>query len=297
MAKQSFSSQLNDPLSGAEDSQDSENSQDSQSIDFELTAVFLLHKSSWSKAKRCCICNSRLAKVVGKRKHHCRMCGNTVCKEHSKGKKVIEGTTIAVRVCDNCNKSLANREFNSVLMQDISQLQSELTLSAQHLQSQQAEIVHAQKETEKLEEELEHTQKAASESKKGLEARVRDEGERMVKNLQVAETLRGAVRDSNVSSELIQSKFSKYSSEVHSLTSDLAHLTEQLKELHSRVERGTRSMQSRIHIAEITKVMCGDCTTKLYHMSFAESRVGGQPRKKRSSGMEGGACGQGCAVM
>ena len=259
-----------------------------------------LHKAAWSTIKRCWICDKHLTKLKGRRRHHCRYCGNTVCREHASTKLVLDGLTKAVRICDNCNKKLINTKHNTMLLAELNQLSISQSMAVKTINEQEHLQAELMKDVERLKFELSGAEAAAKESKAGLENRVTDESARNLKNVETRDSLTTAVEDSKTALEIAQERFDKKLIDVTTAKNENAHLLEQTQALAKNVEVGVKSMQDRVHIAQVTKIMCEVCRTKLYNMSFTEPSTEGsqQIQRDRSKSMvERKACAGDCEVM
>lgn len=258
------------------------------------------NSSTWDHTKRCFICDKLLTKLIGRRRHHCRWCGNTVCKKHARTRRQVEGQSKALRICDLCNKRLVNQSHNAVLLDEKAALRMRLATLAKEIHEKQLMETDVTKDVERLRFDLTAQESAAKDAKKQLEMRIKDEGSRVVSNQSLYTSLDSAVQEATNSLSLTQDRLNKKQSEVATNRSEVAHLQEQQKVLSSDVETGVKNMQERVHIAQIAKFMCEPCRTRLYNSSFTEESLT-RPReeqKPRSQSMvERKACAGQCGVM
>uniref|UniRef100_A0A7S1A1Y3 FYVE-type domain-containing protein n=1 Tax=Noctiluca scintillans TaxID=2966 RepID=A0A7S1A1Y3_NOCSC len=68
-------------------------------VDFEEPA-------NWAELTCCAICDTNLGKRRLKPRHHCRVCGNTVCDKCSKSSVTLDGKVGLQRACNHCAGSL-----------------------------------------------------------------------------------------------------------------------------------------------------------------------------------------------
>ena len=57
-------------------------------------------QATWEESDRCFICQKEFTFFF--RRHHCRSCGHSVCREHSQHKQTSFGYTSPKRSCDTC---------------------------------------------------------------------------------------------------------------------------------------------------------------------------------------------------
>lgn len=62
--------------------------------------------ANWAELTCCAICDTNLGKRRLKPRHHCRVCGNTVCDKCSKSSVTLEGKVGLQRACNHCAGSL-----------------------------------------------------------------------------------------------------------------------------------------------------------------------------------------------
>lgn len=263
----------------------------------DITAPYQ-HHSTWDRTKRCWICDKHLTKLLGRRRHHCRWCGRTVCKKHALNRRQQEGQTKPLRICDVCHKDLVNQSHNAGLLNEMASIRVQLDLASKAIHERKSLATELGKDVERLKYELNSQETAAKESKSQLEVRLKDEVARLISNQARYTALESAVEESAESLTLTRDRLSKKQSEALTSRSEVAHLQEQQRVLGTDVERGIKNMQERVHIAQIAKLMCEPCRAKLYNSSFSEpSTEGTQAQRVRSqSVVERKACAGDCQL-
>lgn len=285
-------SPYNSQYSGSQDS----SSQESNST--EDSPAPCQHRSTWTRTKRCWICDKHLTKLLGRRRHHCRWCGRTVCKKHALNRRLPEGQTKSLRICDVCHKVLVNQSHNAGLLSEMAALRAEFDQTAKAIYERKLQVAELGKDVERLKFDLSSKEIAAKDSKAHLEGRLKDEVARLLSNQARYSSLEAAVQDTADSLTLSQQRLATKQVEAATCRSDVAHLLEQQRIMRIDVEKGVKSMQERVHIAQITKLLCELCRTRLYNSTLSEpSNEASQAQRVRSQSMVDRKVCADCALM
>lgn len=193
---------------------------------------------------------------------------------------------------------MVNQSHNAGLLNEMAAVRAQLDLASKAIHERKLLATELSKDVERLRYELNAQENAAKESKTQLETRLKDEVSRLVSNQARYSSLESAVQESANSLSMTQDRLAKKQSETLTSRSEVAHLQEQQRILGSEVETGVKNMQERVHIAQIAKLMCEPCRTKLYNSSFSEpSTEGTQAQRVRSqSVVERKACAGDCQL-
>jgi len=276
-------------------SQDDSSSQESYSP--EDSPAPCQHRSTWSRTKRCWICDKHLTKLLGRRRHHCRWCGRTVCKKHALNKRELEGQSKSLRICNVCHKDLVNQSHNAGLLSELAALRTQFDQTAKTVHERKLQVAELGKDVERLKFDLTSKETAAKDSKTQLENRLKEEVARLLSNQARYFSLEAAVQETADSLTLSQKRLSAKQVEAATCRSDVAHLQEQQRVMRTDVEIGVKNMQERVHIAQITKLLCEPCRTRLCNSSLSEpSNEGSQARVQSQSMVDRNACAS-CALM
>ena len=75
---------------------------------------------NWKESSKCSICNKKFGWFTDRR-HHCRKCGESVCNNHSKSRKYVNGyikKKNGHRICNKCVNENENENENETEMND-----------------------------------------------------------------------------------------------------------------------------------------------------------------------------------
>jgi hypothetical protein len=134
---------------------------------------------------KCYICDTSFT-FLGSRWKVCHFCKQSVCDDHSRGKKDNE------RVCDTCSRQIAKRDLKASDENDqISKLRLRIELEMKAREERRLESQRKEAEIARLKEALSLSNAEYDAAQRDLESKLEQEIQRNAKHQQIADKLQG----------------------------------------------------------------------------------------------------------
>lgn len=80
--------------------------------------------TDWKQDDKCFVCKKNFGLAT---RHHCRQCGNSVCKKHSI-KKSQEKSQEKIRICDNCDIEAIKSQIRAEIREEIEKIKDNIDI-------------------------------------------------------------------------------------------------------------------------------------------------------------------------
>ena len=225
----------------------------------------------WAKSKQCHICNKPLGKLHGSLRHHCRFCGETVCKYHSQHSQAHPLTAESVRCCDSCYKSLVCSSLKADIAQYIAEVKGRIA-------EVNGDLVRVAKDTERKDVAVRAMGVEVQRKRQGLEESRAIYEERIDAVRGTGEKLKAITANNRenctYSTELLQKVREKHA-EKHAdyteLLSEVANLRSDIEAEQRQVTHQHKLLRGRIPMTLVGKILGTCCQPKYFGVSFSST--------------------------
>ncbi|CAG9335036.1 unnamed protein product [Blepharisma stoltei] len=214
----------------------------------------------WKHDNKCYICNKKFNLTT--RRHHCRYCGNSICKDHSL-KRLSDEDQKETRICVNCDRELIKNEIQEEIQAEIAKLQ----LEAQQGRDTNEKLYKEQSEknarVNELEEELTRAERIQRSKEQELQNKLQEEQTKGEKAREKVDELRKALEESHNSERDINDKCNEAENTLEKLKTEEETLKDRKNELTQQIEDLNKRLKGSLPLDQVRNVLCQRCVGRL----------------------------------
>ena len=251
-------SNLKDSVSSAGSFNSSLNSSTSS---FSKLGSIINADDDFKENKKCHICEKKFTFTF--RRHHCRMCKESVCDEHSVIRFVREGKTKKLRVCDKCDRKHIKELLQEDILNEINNLQQQIRTAVELNANLYKEKFERTSRIHNLEMKLNQSEKEMKKAEEEMENRLKEEMELNVKAKGRIDDFMCRLKDMQESEAEINEKLSNENLKLIKLKAEKEGLERRKTELDKQKADLDSKLKDTYQIDVLMKTCCEDCKRKL----------------------------------
>mmetsp|Transcript_11469 Transcript_11469/g.22521 ORF Transcript_11469/g.22521 Transcript_11469/m.22521 type:complete len:292 (+) Transcript_11469:1156-2031(+) len=202
---------------------------------------------------KCYLCDTSFT-FLGSRRRVCHFCKQSVCDEHSRGKKENE------RVCDACSRQMARRDLKSSDEHDqIHKLKLQIELEIKAREERRLENQRKEAEIAKLKLAISNSNGEFEVAQQELEAKIEQEVQRVQKHQQIVSNLQQALDDVKSSKRLVESKLAEIEIQIDTVKTETNVLETRKREVEAAIADKTTEIKNSIPFYQLKTLICRSC--------------------------------------
>lgn len=202
---------------------------------------------------KCYLCDTSFA-FLGTRRKVCHFCKQSVCDEHSRGKKDNE------RVCDACSRHLSRRDIKSTDEHDpVQMLKMQIELETKAREERKLENQRKENEIAKLKLIISNSNGEYESAKQDLEAKIEQEVQRVQKHQQIVANLQQALDDVRSSKRQVDTKIAEIEIQIDAIKGETSILETRKREVEAAIAEKTTEVKASIPFYQLKTLICRSC--------------------------------------
>lgn len=209
----------------------------------------------WKQDNKCHICMKKFG--LGAR-HHCRYCGNSVCKLHSIVKNLNE-TQEKTRICDVCDVELIKSKIRGEIMEELAGLQDNIEIAKEAFAKADAERYEKSEKVMEIERILMDAEKMLRKKEEDLLKRLAEEQGKSKENDEFLDCITKNLDVSHKNEKEMTKKFNEVETATEELKNEVVRLKANKSELAAELEHITGKINNSLPISLLSNNLCDPC--------------------------------------
>ena len=218
-------------------------------------------KEEFKENKACCICQEKFSFTL--RRHHCRLCKESVCDDHSIIRYVREGKAKKLRICDKCDRKCIKEELQDSILNEINSLQQQISIATELNSTLYKEKFERTTNIHNLQMRLHQTEIELKRKEEELENRLKEETELNYKAKARIDDFMKKLTELNESDKEITARLDVETDNLKKLKENKGNLEKNKEELEKKLNEFKEKLKDVYQIDELKQMACEDCCRKL----------------------------------
>ena len=213
----------------------------------------------WKQDNKCYVCLKKFG--LGSR-HHCRYCGNSVCKKHSMVKQ-IEDVQEKTRICDNCDVELIKNKIRSDILEEIAALRDNIEITKESLNKAEAERYEKNQKVLEIEEELMKAEKEFRKREEELQSKLAEEQAKSQQNNDFLDCITKNLDLSHKNENEMTHKFMDIEKKTEDFRNEAVKQKQIKTELFAQLEHDNNKIKNSLPIDVVKASLCDKCRQRI----------------------------------
>lgn len=217
-----------------------------------------------SSSQTCHICLKKLS-ILTRQRHHCRLCGNSVCSKDSDKRSVNERV---IRTCVRCVETTLGKAIQQQLVAKVKDVKDKCE-EYKHLICKDMEIASETTTWVKsLECRIEEANSASLHSISESSIKLEEEEQRGKKLRETVESLQALIEEANQREQGFYNRIIQVDALIAKRKQDIYEAQREAKEITQHIEVVKPKLAAGIGIAEASKIICKACQRSMGFNAF-----------------------------